>query len=333
MSLKLSALDKLWIYSDPTFQDLIIRCEIDLVGQISKSQFIEIIKNNLLVKYERLNHIFQSDGTTKKTEIDFDYHVIDHHEEIFLSSEFPLWRFFLESDAQNTKITLLIHHGLADGVSLVRLLREICGEENKTRPLKKRLLSEVSSILKGTKFIRILLSAKKLNTSLIKSKFSVIHKEKAYNFRFEEALEDFALRHETDLPLNSLIMMPIRMDYFFGKTFNNFFGNQIAMVPIKFGKNLSKELDRHVKSKGYKAVFLLSNLLIYLPTYFRNWLLEALKTRVSALVTLIDISKRPLFLDGKEILEIRAWSPTYQSQILASTYISYCNKITICTSK
>ncbi len=203
-------------------------------------------------------------------------------------------------------------------------------KKNKTRPLKKpaSLLRLIN--LAGNKFIEFYLV---LKIKYLIISFQLFIKKKVYNFRFEEALEDFALRHETDLPLNSLIMMPIRMDYFFGKTFNNFFGNQIAMVPIKFGKNLSKELDRHVKSKGYKAVFLLSNLLIYLPTYFRNRLLEALKTRVSALVTLIDISKRPLFLDGKEILEIRAWSPTYQSQILASTYISYCNKITICTSK
>jgi hypothetical protein len=334
MSLKLSALDKLWIYSDPTFQDLIIRCEIDLAGTLDKSRFNEIIKDNLLSKYDRLNYIFEANGKTRRTEIDFSYHVIDHQEKIYLSSEFPLWRFFLENEGNKTKITLLIHHSLADGVSLVRLLRDICEKKDNGRPPQKTLFSEIISILNGAKFIKTLLSSKKLNTSRPKDKSFVIHREKAYNFRFQDALEDFALRHEKDLPLNSLIMMPIRMDYFFSKTFSNYFGNQIAMVPIKFQMNsLSTELDKHIKSKGYKAVFLLSNLIIYLPKYLRNWIVTQLKTRISALVTLIDISKSPLFLDGKEILEIKAWSPTYKNQILAATYISYCNRISICISK
>lgn len=334
MALKLGALDRLWIYSDPTFQDLIIRCEIDLAGSIDKNHFIEIVKNNLLTKYERLNYIFQANGKIKKTEIDFNYHVIDHQEDIYLSSDAPLWRFFLENSGNSTNITLLIHHSLADGVSLVRLLKEICGEKENTRPPQKTFFSEISSILKGAKFIKTLLTSKRLKTSRVKNKSFIIHREKAFNFRFEDALEDFALRHEKDLPFNSLIMMPIRMDYFFNKTFIHYFGNQIAMVPIKFKVNsLSTELAKHIKSKGYKAVFLLSNLIIYLPKYLRNWILKQLKTRVSALVTLIDISKKPLFLDGKEILEIRAWSPTYKNQILAATYISYGNKISICISK
>lgn len=336
---KLPARDRLWVFADPGLDQLIIRCELALANSISIDSLRRLVTERLLTNFERFSWIIKPSGRINhRHPIDLPKHVTENSL-ISLTPSRPLWQINL---VNNRTIEIGVHHCLADGLSLVAILKKLT-ETNPsfiTKPLKTRSKITLNLALRtiqgvGKTISALVFSPKvklKLNHHTINYSSSNWPKPAIRNDRtdFENILENLVAKPELEINNKSVIAIPVTLSTL-NSRIQNGLGNKFALspLPLKLEKSIVEEF-RTIKKQGeVLGAYFMSVLIGSLPAFIGRTLSKFASSHILGLISDIQVSHSKLKLLDSEILNIKAWAPILSGQKFSITSVHYAGTISL----
>ncbi len=339
MNKKLPARDRLWVFADPGLDQLIIRCELALSHPISIESLRALVKERLLSNFERFSWIIKPSGRINTTQkVDLSKHVTENSL-LQISPTRPLWQFNL---VNNQKIEIAVHHCLADGLSLVAILKRLT--EKTPSPITKPLRSKSTptfhlafrTMLGVGKTISALVFSPKVKLNLphhsINYSSSDWQKPALRNNRtdFENILEKLILNPELEINHKSIIAIPVTLSTL-NHRINNGLGNKFALspLPLKLEKSIVEEF-RTIKKQGeVLGAYFMSVLIGSLPAFIGRTLSKFASSHILGLISGVQVSSSKLKLLDSEIQHIKAWAPILSGQKFSITSVHYAGTISL----
>jgi hypothetical protein len=338
MKKKLSPRDRLWIFADPTLKELIIRCELYLTKPITVENLRQLVQERLIHNFERFSWIISPQGHLKKTNnLDLTQHVTAN-DQIVIDPHRPLWQFNL---VDNSKIEIGVHHALADGLSLVAILRKLTEEKTvalkttKTRakPSWSMILRTIQGVFKALFIILFSPAVKLVNfeTSKNYSTKDWSRPDRLTNRTdFETILENLILDPALGVKENSIIAVPISVSSLTNRI-NNGLGNKFALSPLPKKSQISiVDEFRTMKKQGeVLGAYFISVFIGAMPTFLGRYLSKFVSSHIFGIVSGVQVSRSVLKLLGAEINHIKAWAPILGGQKFSITSVHYAGKVTL----
>lgn len=338
MKKKLSPRDRLWVFADPSLKELIISCELQLAQPITVENLRLLVQERLINNFERFSWIISSAGyTSRVNNLDLTQHVTAN-EQIIIDPQRPLWQFNLVG---NTKIEIGVHHALADGLSLVAILRKLTEEKpgvisrtkSRNKPSWSMVLRTIQGVFKALFTILFSPNVKMTNleTSKNYSATSWVRPDRLTNRTdFETILENLILDPALEIKENSIIAVPISISSLTNRI-NNGLGNKFALSPLPKKSQISiVDEFRTMKKQGeVLGAYFISVFIGLMPTYLGRYLSKFVSSHIFGIVSGVQVSKSVLKLLGAEIKQIKAWAPILGGQKFSITSVHYAGKVTL----
>jgi len=335
---KLSPRDRLWVFADPSLKELIIKCELQLSTPITVENLRKLVQERLIQNFERFSWIISSDGHIRRANnLDITQHVTEN-DQIVIDSKRPLWQFNL---VKNTKIEIGVHHALADGLSLVAILRKLTEEKpvvikpskSRARPSWSMILRTIQGILKALFAIFISPNVKlaNLETSKNYSSKDWSRPDRLTNRTdFETILENLILDPALEIKEKSIIAVPISISTLTNRI-NNGLGNKFALSPLPKKSQISiVDEFRTMKKQGeVLGAYFLSVFIGSMPTFIGRYLSKFVSSHIFGIVSGVQVSRSVLNLLGSGIKHIKAWAPILGGQKFSITSVHYAGKVTL----
>jgi hypothetical protein len=338
MKNKLSPRDRLWVFADPSLKELIIRCELHLAKPITVEDLRQLVQERLIQNFERFSWIISSGGHTKRANnLDLAEHVTANNQ-IAIDPQRPLWQFNL---VNNSKIEIGVHHALADGLSLVAILRKLTEEKpvaikstkSKARPSWSMILRTIQGVFKAL-FVIFLSPNVKLADAESNKNYSSkdwSRPDKLTNRTdFETILENLILDPALEIKENSIIAVPISISSLTNRI-NNGLGNKFALSPLPKKSQISiVDEFRTMKKQGeVLGAYFISVFIGSMPTVIGRYLSKFVSSHIFGIVSGVQVSRFVLKLLGSEITHIKAWAPILSGQKFSITSVHYKGEVTL----
>jgi hypothetical protein len=338
MKNKLSPRDRLWVFADPSLKELIIRCELHLAKPITVEALRQLVQERLIRNFERFSWIISSDGHTKRANnLDLSQHVTENNQ-ISINPQRPLWQFNL---VNNSKLEIGVHHALADGLSLVAILRKLTEEKpvaikptkSKARPSWSMILRTIQGVFKAlfTIFVSPTVKLADLESSKNYSSKTWSRPDKLTNRTdFETILENLILDPALEIKENSIIAVPISISSLTNRI-NNGLGNKFALSPLPKKSQISiVDEFRTMKKQGeVLGAYFISVFIGSMPTVIGRYLSKFVSSHIFGIVSGVQVSRFVLNLLGSEITHIKAWAPILSGQKFSITSVHYAGEVTL----
>ena len=335
---KLSPRDRLWVFADPGLKELIIKCELHLATPITVDNLRQLVQERLIQNFERFSWIINTKGEYRRVNnLDITKHVTENSS-IVIDPQRPLWQFNL---VNNSKIEIGVHHALADGLSLVAILRKLTEEKpvvikpgkTRNRPSWSMILRTIQGVFKAlfTIFISPTVKLALLETNKNYSTKTWVRPDKLTNRTdFETILEDLILDPSLEIKENSIIAVPISISSLTNRI-NNGLGNKFALSPLPKKSQISiVDEFRTMKKQGeVLGAYFISVFIGSMPTVIGRYLSKFVSSHIFGIVSGVQVSRLALNLLGSEIKQIKAWAPILGGQKFSITSVHYKGEVTL----
>ena len=336
---KLPARDRLWVFADPGLDQLIIRCELMLGGPVSVESLRELVQERLVSKFERFSWVIKScGGVDKSGSVDLLKHVTENSK-IDINSSRPLWQFNL---VDKQKIEIGVHHCLADGLSLVAILKRLT-EKNPspiTKPVRYRskpswnlafrTLQGIGKTIEALVFspkVKLALSGRGVEYSSSDWQKPLV---KSNRTDFESILEKLVLAPELGISNKSIIAIPVTISTL-NNRINNGLGNKFALspLPLKMEQSIVEEF-RTIKKQGeVLGAYFMSVFIGSLPPFIGRTFSKFASSHILGIISGVQVSSSVLRLLDSEIKHIKAWAPILAGQKFSITSVHYAGAVSL----